>query len=374
MQLSLQNFTALVQTMAAAVQGAASSLLDLTVGSVLRAILEANASVALWLQWLIVQVLATTRLATSSGADCDSFGADFGFYRLGAVASTGQVIFSRFAPSIAAFIPVGTKIATADNSQTFLITADETNPAYGGSPAGYRLAANVASITLPATAANAGSGGNVQAGAVGLLTSAVAGVDTVTNSLAFTGGMDAESDVAFRARFSLYLAGLAKATQVAVGAAIAGIQQGLSYIVSENIDQTGAAQPGHFVVTIDDGSGAPPSWLLANVQQAVDAVRPVGSSFAVQGPAVSLANVSLSIATSPGASHQDAVAAVAAAIESYIASLGVGATLNYTRLPQLAYAAADSVANVSAVTLNGGTADLVPALFGVVRAGTVAVA
>jgi hypothetical protein len=54
MQLSLQNFSSLMEGMAAAVQGAASSLVDLTVGSVLRAILEANASVALWLQWLIV--------------------------------------------------------------------------------------------------------------------------------------------------------------------------------------------------------------------------------------------------------------------------------------------------------------------------------
>jgi hypothetical protein len=82
MQLSMQNFSTLIEGMAASVQGAAKSLLDLTVGSVLRAILEANASVALWIQWLIVQVLAATRLATSSGTDCDSFCADFGFSRL----------------------------------------------------------------------------------------------------------------------------------------------------------------------------------------------------------------------------------------------------------------------------------------------------
>ena len=44
MQLSLQTFTALVQNMAAAVQSAATQLLDLTVGSTLRAVLEANAS------------------------------------------------------------------------------------------------------------------------------------------------------------------------------------------------------------------------------------------------------------------------------------------------------------------------------------------
>ena len=43
MQLSLQNFSALVEQAAAAVQGSAAQLLDFTAGSVLRAILEANA-------------------------------------------------------------------------------------------------------------------------------------------------------------------------------------------------------------------------------------------------------------------------------------------------------------------------------------------
>jgi phage-related baseplate assembly protein len=304
MQLSLQNFSTLVAGMAAAVQGAAQTLLDLTVGSVLRAILEANASIALWLQWLIVQVLAATRLATSTGEDCDSFGADFGFTRLAAVASNGVVTFSRFTPSMAAFIPVGTNVSTAANTQSFTVTADPTNTAFSASPAGYTLAAGVASLSVPVTALVAGSAGNVQSGAIALLSSAVAGVDTVTNSNALTSGLDAESDAAFRARFGNYLASLSHATVTAVGAAIAGIQQGLSYQVNENIDQQGNPQIGHFVVTVDDGSGYPPVSLLSVVQQAVDAVRPVGSSFAVQPPVIQLANISLTLSTAAGASHQ----------------------------------------------------------------------
>jgi uncharacterized phage protein gp47/JayE len=371
MQLSLQNFSTMVEGMAAAVQGAASNLLDLTVGSVLRALLEANASLGLWLQWLIVQVLATTRLATSTGADCDSFGADFGFFRLAAVAAVGQVTFSRFTPSVAAFIPVGTSVSTSANTQSFVVTGDPTNPAYGAN--GYNLAAGVASITVPVAASVPGSAGNVQPGAIAVVSSALAGVDTVTNAAVLTGGMDAESDAAFRARFGNYLASLSKATDVAIGAAISAVQQGLSYVISENVNQTGAVQMGHFVVTVDDGSGAPPASLLASVQQSVDAVRPVGSSFAVQGPVVTPANVSMTVTTPAGVSHQTVVGLVAAAIETYIASLGVGATLNYTRLAQLAYAASGSVTNVSAVLLNGAAADLAPPLFGVVRSGTVTV-
>ena len=95
MNLSLQTFATLVQNMAAAVQGAASQLLDLSVGSVLRALLEASASVALWLQWLIVLVLNMTRAATSQGPALDSWMADFSFTRLPAAAATGQITFSR---------------------------------------------------------------------------------------------------------------------------------------------------------------------------------------------------------------------------------------------------------------------------------------
>ncbi|MBB5373644.1 baseplate J/gp47 family protein [Acidocella aromatica] len=373
MKLSLQNFSALVEGMAAAVQGAAASLLDLTVGSVLRAILEANASVALWLQWLIVQVLATTRLATSTGDDCDSFGADFGFSRLPAVAASGQVMFSRFTPSVAALVPVGTEVSVTGNVQSFVVVTDVSNPAFSSASNGYVLAPGIASVAAAVAAVVPGSIGNVQPGTIAVLGSAIAGVDTVTNPLALTGGMDAESDPAFRARFGNYLASLSRATALAIGSAIAAIQQGLSYTITENMSQAGTVQMGHFVVTVDDGTGAPSINLLSTVQQAVDAVRPVGTSFAVQGPVVEAANVAVTLVTSSQAVHARAVASVAAAIEAYIAGLPVGATLSYTRLAQLIYDASGAVTNIATLVLNGGAMDLVPPLFGVIRAGTVTV-
>lgn len=373
MNLSLQNFSSLMEGMAASVQGAASSLVDLTVGSVLRAILEANAAVALWLQWLIVEVLAATRLATSVGADCDSFGADFGFTRLPAVAAVGVVTFSRFSPVVAAVVPVGTAVATLGNNVSFAVTADAGNAAYNAAAGGYVLGAGVASVDVPVAASLVGASGNVLPGMISLVSTALPGIDSVTNANGLTGGMDAESDTAFKARFGNYLGSLARATNGAVGAAIAGIQQGLSYSVTENFDQAGGVQMGHFVVTVDDGTGAPPVTLLQTVQQAVDDVRPVGTSFAVQGPIVVGANVAVTLITEAGANHAAAIAAVAGAIEAYIAALPIGATLSYTKLAQLAYQASDIVVNLSGLLLNGGSADLVPPLYGVVRAGVVTV-
>ena len=373
MQLSLQNFSSLMEGMVASVQGAASSLVDLTVGSVLRAILEANASVALWLQWLIVQVLTATRLATSTGADCDSFGADFGFVRLPAVAASGQATFSRFTATTTALVPAGTTVATTGNTQSFIVVADTTNTAYNAAADGYMIMPGTAGVNATVVASVAGAAGNVLPGMISLIGTAVPGIDTVTNTNALTGGVDAESDMAFKARFSNYLASLARATNIAIGAAVATIQQGLSYTITENVDQTGNVLMGNFIVTVDNGTGAPPTTLLQMVQQAVDLVRPVATSFAVQGPVVVQANVSVTLETATGANHAVAVAAVAGAFETYIASLSIGATLSYTKLAQLAYDASGAVVNLSGLLLNGGTADLVPPLFGAVRTGVVTV-
>ena len=314
-----------------------------------------------------------TRLATSSGADCDSFGADFAFVRLPAVAASGQVTFSRFSATSTALVPVGVSVATTGNTQSFVVVADSTNAAYNAAVGGYMILAGAASVNATVVASTAGVAGNVQPGMISLIASAVSGVDTVTNANALTGGVDAESDAAFKARFGNYLASLSKATNVSIGAAIAAIQQGLSQSITENVNQAGAVQMGHFVVTVDDGTGTPPVTLLQTVQQAVDAIRPVGTSFAVQGPVVVQANVSVTLVTAVGTNHAAAITAVAGAFETYIASLPIGATLSYTKLAQLAYEASSTVVNLSGLLLNGGTTDLVPPLFGVVRTGVVAV-
>src|SRR4051794_26633430 len=111
-QLITYTFSQIVSNIATAVQGSAKSLLNFTVGSVLRAIAEATASVVLWLQAIILQVLTLTRAATSVGTDLDSWMADFGLARLAAVAAAGQVTFARFTATMQAVVPVGANVQT----------------------------------------------------------------------------------------------------------------------------------------------------------------------------------------------------------------------------------------------------------------------
>jgi uncharacterized phage protein gp47/JayE len=373
MQLSLQGFSSLMQSMAAAVQGACTQLVDLTVGSALRAVLEANASVALWVQWLIVQLLATTRAATSVGADLDSWMADYTVTRLPAAAATGVVTFSRFTSGLPALVPVGALVRTIDGSQSFAVVASSSVVSFDASQGGYVIGSNAFSVDAPVTAVVAGAGGNVQAGAAGMLATAIPGVDTVTNAAAFQGGLDAESDDALRARFQNFINTRSRATPAAIGYAVQSLQQGLTYSLQENSDTAGAVRMGSFVLTVDDGSGAPSDSLLGMVTQAVDAVRPVGSICAVQGPTVVVANVSLSVSVVADAVASQVIGLVSAAVTAFINGLPIGGVLPWSRLAQVAYAASSSVTNVSSVLLNGGTADLVPGPAAVVKAGTVAV-
>ncbi|GAN79835.1 baseplate J/gp47 family protein [Acidocella aminolytica] len=369
MTLSLQNFTSLVQGAAAAVQGACSTLLDLTVGSVLRAILEANAALGLWMQWLIVQVLAVSRLNTSTGSDVDSFIEQFGMSRLPAIASSGQLTFSRFTATGSAFVAVGDQARTAGGAY-FTVTADTSNPVYSAALAGYVVAAGTASITVPAVAAAAGAAGNVQAGAVNLLGNSISGIDTVTNAAAFTGGLDAESDTACIARFPLFLASLAGATVNAIKAAIAGVQQGLDYAISENVNTQGTAQLGNFVVTVDDGSGNPSAALLAEVSGAVNAERPVATSYSVQGPTVTSAAVTFSF-DAPSTIKSSLIGPVQTSVTNFINRLTIGQTLSLSRVSNIAYNASEYISNVTNVLINGVASDLTPSAMGVVRASSV---
>jgi len=373
MQLSLQNFSSLVQTMAASVQASSRQLLDLTVGSVLRAVLEANASVGLWMQWLILQVLQTTRAATSTGADLDSWMADFSLARLAAVPATGTVTVSRFTPSIAALVPVGALVRTADGTQTFVVVADASNPAFSAPQNGYVLASGVAALNVPVQAQLAGSAGNVQAASVTQLATAMPGVDAVSNTAPFQNGLDAETDAALRDRFANYLDSRSRATPLAIGYAITSIQQGLQYTIQENQDTTGAWRPGSFVVTVDDGSGAPSAALVATVAGAIEAVRPIGSTYTVRPPTKVQAAISLSIAVAGTAQKPSVAAAVGNAITLFVNSLPIGVPLPLTRIAQIAYAADPAVTNVSQLLINGAASDLVPPASGVVKAGLVAV-
>jgi hypothetical protein len=65
---------------------------------------------------------------------------------------------------------------------------------------------------------------------------------------------------------------------------------------------------------------------------------------------------------------------VISAIQVYISSLSLGQILPYTQLASIAYAVSPAITNVSAILLNGSTADLAATNKQVIRPGTITVA
>jgi uncharacterized phage protein gp47/JayE len=371
--LSTLAFSDLVRGMATAVQAGAAQLLNLTVGSVLRAILEAIAGVILWLQGLVAYVLTLTRFSTSVGADADSWAADFGFTREPAVPSRGQVIFTRFTSTGQGFVPFGAVLQTQDGTQTFTVDTDMSNPAYNQALGGFTLANSISTLTLNVTCSTVGSGGNILANTITSIGQPIPGIDTVTNASAFTNGVDTESDAAFKARFLLYIAALSKATEQAVAAAIAGVQQGLEFTYAENFDYNGTYDPGTFYVVLDDGTGSPSSTLLNTVSAAIEAVRALGIRFAVFAPVITTANVDMTITSATGFDHATVVANVALALMGFINGLGLGNGLPFNQLAAVAFSV-QGVSNASGITLNSATSDIASDPHVTIRAGTVDVA
>lgn len=394
MQLSLLTFDQVVAMMVAAIQAAAASggfTISMTQGSAMLAFVRAIAGVYLWLQWLIVQVLSAATLMTASGADVDSFCAQFNCSRLAGVAASGQIVLSRYVATSNAIVPVGATVKTTDGSQSFVILADSTNPAWQAANASYPngsflIPAGTSSITVTCQNIVAGVAGNVIAGAIGLVASVIPGVDTVTNPVAFTNGLNGETDTAYKARFGLFLPALAKGTPVAIESAVLGVSQNLSCAVLNCTAVIGGPTAyGYGVIAVDDGSGATPSATLAAIAAAAagSSIVPLGASVSVVQAPVVYSTIELTIICATAAAKSAAQPIVQNAIASYVGGLAVATepaagappngVLAYNKLAQLAFAASAAVMNISALTLNGGTADIGGSPGTVVRIASVTV-
>jgi uncharacterized phage protein gp47/JayE len=373
MNLRLKGFPQLIEDMSAALQSSATTLIDVSVGSVVRAIFEANASVVLWLQWLILQVLQITRASTSAGADLDSWMADFGLSRLPAAASTGTVTFSRFAPNISATIPIGSVLKTTDGSLSFAVAQDEALSIWQPDLNGYVIPSGVASVDLPVVCASGGVIGDVLPGMISVIAASLSGVDRVTNDSPLSNGVDAESDQAFRSRFQGYLASRSRATMGAVRNAIANVRQGLDVAIKENTGLDGTSLVGSFLLIVDDGSGQPSNSLLSDVARAVDSVRPIGTTFAVVAPKVLAVNVSLVAEFASSEAATKGAPSMQAYIANYLNALPIGTVASITRIAQQAYRVGDDVRNVTNIQINGAQTDIVPSPLTVIKAGQILV-
>jgi uncharacterized phage protein gp47/JayE len=334
-------------------------------GDPLLALMQTTAAQLVFMQAQVQLVNAVARAQTSTGADLDSFYAQFGFTRLPAQAAEGPVVFSNATPATAVvLVPVGTVVQTIGGAIQYAVVADTNQPTFDPIQNAYVLQVGQSSLTATAKALVAGSSYNVTVGQLAQIGTPVPGINSVTNTETITNGADAESDAAFRSRFVLYINSLSKATYGAIVSAITSVQQGLEYDLEENVDITGAPHPGEFVAAIDDGTGAPSSALITAIFNAVDAVRGFTIMPQVIAAPVNTVSIVIVIKVASGFVSATVETAVQNAIITVVNNGQIGAPLYVSDVID----AAKNVSGVVAVqpgttTLDGFNADLPGVIF-----------
>lgn len=167
--------------------------LDTGIGSVVRKMLDAVAEAIAERDANDVLQGYAYDIDMKSGADLDEMVRLFGFSRLPSRRASGEITFSRSAPSATSVvIPMGVQIQT-DPAVLPVVTASTIVQA--------SILPGDTSVTVPATVAVGGAPGNVEADTLTFRRTAIEGIVATTNTLSFSGGTDAENDAHLRKRF-----------------------------------------------------------------------------------------------------------------------------------------------------------------------------
>lgn len=386
----LRSYDELNEMQVAAIQSESSTQLDFSQGSVNLAYVQSNSGIALMLQSIAVYLYSFARASTLVNADptdinpdLDSFINQFSqnpedaFNRLPAVASEGDVTFSRYDTSQQAVIPASTsadnttQVETTIGNIIYNVIVDKANPNWNDALQGYVIPVNTASIYVPAQAAVAGSSGNVAANQINTLVQGIPYVNNVNNPQAFTNGRDTESDSAFLARFQQVINSLSKATPLAVEAAIESVRTGILYNVLGNKNYSLQPQPGFITVVIDDGSGEPPSSLLSAVESILEKTVALAVLFGVYATTPITENISATLLIDPTYDETLIHDAVVEALTKYINNLNPGEPLYYSKIPNIIYLVSPGIWNVNNLLVNGSANDIIPTGIQSVKIGTV---
>lgn len=223
---------------------------DLLEGSQTRALFEAIAGPLEELQLQIVAELpARFHLNSATGEDLDRLVDNFTFNqvtRRQAAVATGAL---RIEGADGASVPANARFAT-DTGWAVVTSASGSIPPSG-----------VGAVTLPATAALAGAGGNLAAGTVLTPSPSITGITRAVVQVAWGNGADAQTDDELRQAVIGWQDSLVRATKPAllVGAEVAGYPFG--YVVEPG--------SGRIDLYLDDG-GAANATKLAAAQTLLD--------------------------------------------------------------------------------------------------------
>jgi uncharacterized phage protein gp47/JayE len=241
MSVTVKLFTQILNELVGWVQTHTAEIDDFNDGSIAKTLLEALAFELDFSNLQIENAQAASAIDLASGIDLDLKVGDYGITRKPALPSSGTMQFTLAAPApFGGFvIPANTVVSTPARFNPYDAIEFTTD-------ADLVIAQGQTVGTTAATAVVPGAASNQSVGAVTVLVNTIAGVQGVTNTSAFTGGTDEESDASLRVRGKAAFTSVANDLASSFQAVVLAVEGVLSVAVA------GFGDP---LMTRDNGQG-----------------------------------------------------------------------------------------------------------------------
>lgn len=350
---TIKSFDQILADMVSWIVANAPSITDMTPGSVIRSFCE---GAALSMEEIYVASYLGFRRSLDNIQETI-----FDFPRKSGTKASVNVIFSRTLVGPEVSILAGTRLKTASGLRFILDSATTIPVGLLDSP------------SVSVTADENGSAYNVGSGAINVLEDTVNGVDSVTNALAATGGVDTESNIAYKNRFQSYVEGLSKTNVAGLRAGALSVEGITSVSIVELFPPIAGVNVDLYV---DDSTSTGVSTTkLAEVQSIIDGdgsstnpgYRAAGINVLVKKPGIVTQNVTATLSILSGVDIDQLSTDVTNALTAYVNTLSVGSDIVYNEI----VSAIMGVFGVMDVDVTAPTSNVVIAATQVGRLGSV---
>lgn len=255
---------------------------------------------------------------TATGSNLDLHALDRGLERKQATKATGSVVFSITLESDSNItIPAGTIVATSGATAYCFVTDEDAVLPIGDT-----------SVEVNCTAQQGGKASNVAKGKIDVIVTTVNNVESVTNTSAFTGGTDEETDDELRERILDSYVYVSNGTNSAYYKRLAMSVDGVTGVnVAPKIRGVGTVD-----VYICSGKASASSDLIAQVQQLMDEQRELNVDVLVCNATPSKIDLSLYVTLKDGFDFDSVCDDIKEAVNSYMDSLSIGDSVLQTHL------------------------------------------
>lgn len=247
---------------------------------------------------------------TAQGEQLDIHAVQRGLKRKQAVAAAGTLTFSRkTALWYDLQIPTGTVCSTiGDNPVRFITTQAAV------------LKTQQLSVTVPAQAQEGGRNGNAAVNTVTGMVTPPAGIETVANSVPFTGGADGETDDELRARLLQSYAAISNGTNAQFYREYALKHEGIQSVTVK----PRAEGSGTVALYLAAKSAAPGAAVISQIQTELNRLREINVDIKVYPATIVELQILVYIKPENNCTIDAAKQAAIAAVQDYFSTLSVG--------------------------------------------------